>query len=318
VKKRTLGKSGIEVSPICFGGNVLGWTADEVMSFKILDAFVATGYNFIDTADIYSYWAPGNSGGESERILGNWMKARGNRASLIIATKVGGHGTGPDNRGLDAAHILQNVEASLKRLQTDYIDLYQSHLDDVRTPMEETLEAYSKLVRQGKVRIIGASNFTASRMSEASGISRKYGFPFYETLQPMYNLYDRNVFEEDLEPYCVNNGIAVISYFALCSGFLTGKYRSKSDLTKSQRGDRIERCLNARGYRILEALDRVSEDYHSSPAIISLAWLLARSSITAPIASASTPQQWMELAKASEISLRKDTVDYLNTESRED
>ncbi len=317
MEKRILGKTGIEVAPICFGGNVLGWTADEPTSFKILDAFVATGFNFIDTADIYSFWAPGNSGGESERVLGNWMKVRGNRPDLIIATKVGGQGTGPDNRGLDPAHILRTVEESLKRLQTDYIDLYQSHLDDAQTPMEDTLGAYSKLVDQGKVRFIGASNYTVPRMKQALRISDEQGYPQYHTLQPMYNLYDRNVFENELEPFCLENKIAVMSYFGLCSGFLTGKYRSKTDLGKSQRGDRIARCLNQRGFRILDALDTVSNEYASTPAVISLAWLLARPSVTTPIASASSPEQWMELAKAAGLRLRPETIEYLNKASVE-
>jgi aryl-alcohol dehydrogenase-like predicted oxidoreductase len=317
MKKRILGKSGIEVSPICFGGNVLGWTADESMSFRILDAFVETGFNFIDTADIYSSWVPGNKGGESETILGNWMKARGNRSSLVIATKVGGHGTGPGNRGLDPAHIIQNVEKSLQRLQTDHIDLYQSHLDDVRTPVEATLQAYSKLVEQGKVRIIGASNFTVQRMQQSLEESEKHSFPSYQTLQPLYNLYDRKVFEEELAPFCVENEIAVINYFALCSGFLTGKYRSKADLNQSPRGERIERCLNERGFQILKALDVVSKEYQTTPAVISLAWLLAKPAVTAPIASASSPEQWKELAKAVEISLDGNTIAFLDWKSED-
>jgi aryl-alcohol dehydrogenase-like predicted oxidoreductase len=314
MKKRKLGNSGLEVSPLAFGGNILGWTVDESMSFRLLDAFVASGFNLIDTADVYSKWAPGHKGGESETILGKWIKRSGNRAKVIIATKVG-MDMGPDRKGLSRSHILQSVEDSLKRLQTDYIDLYQSHADDPETSLEETLATYAELIRQGKVRAIGASNYSAERLSEALQVSKKHGYPRYESLQPLYNLYDRAEYEEKLEPVCVRNGLGVIPYFALASGFLTGKYRSERDLFKSPRGQGVKKYLNDRGFRILAALDQVSKQHDTTPASVAIAWLIARPSITAPIASATNPDQLNELVEATKLQLDSSAIELLNQAS---
>ena len=235
MKKRKLGNSGIEVSPLALGGNVFGWTVDEPTAYDILDAFVAAGFNLIDTADTYSRWVPGNKGGESETIIGKWLKRSGNREKVIIATKVGSE-MGPNRKGLAKSYILHAVEESLQRLQTDTIDLYQSHKDDPDTPLDETLEAYSQLIKQGKVRAIGASNYVAKRLSEALQISAQKGYAGYQSLQPRYNLYDRAEYERSLEPICVENGMGVITYSSLASGFLTGKYRSEKDSIKEHPG----------------------------------------------------------------------------------
>ncbi|MGD9182877.1 MAG: aldo/keto reductase, partial [Desulfobacterales bacterium] len=285
MEKRKLGKSGLEVAPLAFGGNVFGWTVDETTSFALLDAFVDAGFNLIDTADVYSTWVQGHKGGESETIIGKWLKRSGNRAKVIIATKVGKE-MGPNSQGLSKAYILQAVEDSLQRLQTDYIDLYQSHDDDPETPFEETLETYDQLIRQGKVRAIGASNYSAQRLAESLEVSEQTGYPRYECLQPLFNLYDRVDYEKELEPLCREKGLGVISYFSLASGFLTGKYRSKDDLAKSARGNIVEKYLNARGFRIVEALDRVAQQHNMTPAKVALAWLISQPTITAPIASA--------------------------------
>jgi aryl-alcohol dehydrogenase-like predicted oxidoreductase len=314
MEKRELGKSGLQVAPWAFGGNVFGWTIDEPTSFKLLDAFVDAGFNFIDTADVYSAWVPGNTGGESETIIGNWLKQRGNREQLIIATKVGSE-MGPDKKGLSKKYIRQAVEDSLQRLQTDYIDLYQSHRDDPATPQQETLETYAELIKEGKVRAIGASNFNAARLREALEISKQHGWPRYETLQPDYNLYDRADFEKELEPLCLEEGLGVINYFALASGFLTGKYRSEADFSKSQRGGNMKKYLNDRGLRILKALDEVAERYNATPAEVSLAWLIARPSITAPIASATKIEQLQELAKAASLNLDQAAIEQLTQAS---
>ena len=257
MKTRKLGSSTLEVSPLCLGSNVFGWTIDEKTSFAILDALVAAGFNFIDTADMYSTWVPGHKGGESETIIGNWMKRTGNRSKVIIATKVGKE-MGPNDKGLSKAYIFRAVERSLERLQTDYIDLYQSHADDEATPIEETLEAYAELIKQGKVRVIGASNYTAERLAAALEASEQHGYPRYESLQPHYNLYERAGYEAALEPLCLARGLGVIPYFSLASGFLTGKYRSESDLSKSPRGQGVKKYLDERGLRILGALDQVA------------------------------------------------------------
>ncbi len=258
MKKRKLGDSGLEVSPLAFGGNVFGWTADETMSFRLLDTFVAEGFNLIDTADVYARWVQGLEGGESETIIGKWLKRSGKRQSVIIATKVGKE-MGPDKKGLSRSYIFQAVEESLRRLQTDYIDLYQSHDDDTQTPLEETLDAFDRLIQDGKVRAIGASNFSAKRLAEALQVSEQYGYPRYQSLQPLYNLYDRADFEKDLEPLCREKGLAVISFFSLASGFLTGKYRSEADLADRARADFVKKYLNERGYRILEALEQLKK-----------------------------------------------------------
>jgi aryl-alcohol dehydrogenase-like predicted oxidoreductase len=311
--KRRLGQSSLEVSPLCFGGNVFGWTADETTSFKLLDAFTAAGFNFIDTADSYSTWAPGNKGGESEMIIGKWLKARGNRDRVIIATKVGSEIAG--RKGLSKAYILSEAEESLRRLQTDYIDSYQSHRDDPGMPVEETLEAYDELVRQGKVRVIGASNFTPERLEMSLQTSRKRGYPRYESLQPNYNLYDRADYEGKLEPLCVKEHLGVIPYFSLASGFLTGKYRTEADLKNSARGKFVQKYLNPRGLRIVEALDRVAKELQSTPARVALAWLIAKPSITAPIASATTVDQLNELIEASTLRLDAQAIAILNQAS---
>jgi aryl-alcohol dehydrogenase-like predicted oxidoreductase len=314
MEKRELGKSGLQVAPWAFGGNVFGWTIDESASFKLLDAFVDTGFNFIDTADVYSAWVPGNKGGESETIIGNWLKQHGNREQLVIATKVGSE-MGPGKKGLSKNYIRQAVEDSLRRLQTDYIDLYQSHRDDPDTPQEETLQVYAELIKEGKVRAIGASNFTADRLRSALEISQQQGLPRYETLQPDYNLYDRADFERELEPLCLEHNLGVINYFALASGFLTGKYRSEDDFKKSQRGGGMKKYLNDRGFRILKALDEVAQRYNATPAQVSLAWLIARPSITAPIASATKIEQLQDLAKAAELKLDSAAIDQLTQAS---
>jgi len=314
MKNRRLGNSGLEVSPLAFGGNVFGWTVEEPKSFTLLDAFVDAGFNFVDTADVYSKWFPGNKGGESETILGKWFKRSRKRGKVILATKVGME-MGPNRKGLSKAYILGSVDDSLQRLQTDYIDLYQSHTDDAETPMEETFETYARLIQQGKVRALGASNFSAERLLQALQVSRQKGYPSYQSLQPFYNLYDRAEYETKLEPLCREQGLGVISYFSLASGFLTGKYRSEKDLAGSARGQRVGKYLNERGFRILEALDRVARERGSTPATVSLAWLMARPGITAPIASATSPGQLEQLIKASELELEPAEIEALNQAS---
>jgi aryl-alcohol dehydrogenase-like predicted oxidoreductase len=314
MKTRKLGASGLDVSPICLGGNVFGWTADEPTSFAILEAFVDAGFNFVDTADVYSRWVPGHKGGESETVLGNWFKRSGNRKKVILATKVGIE-LAPEKKGLSKAYILREVEDSLQRLQTDYIDLYQSHKDDETVPLEETLEAYDQLIKQGKVRAIGASNYSAERLAEALKVGKQHGLPRYECLQPNYNLYDRAGYEKDLEGLCSKEGIGVIPYFALASGFLTGKYRSESDLSKGPRGQMVKKYLEPRGFRILAALDEVSAKLHSTPGKVAIAWLIARPSITAPIASATNVEQLKELVDAANLQLDPASIETLNQAS---
>jgi len=316
MKKRKLGRSDIAIAPLALGGNVFGWTVDEPAAFKILDAFVAAGFDLIDTADVYPRWVPGNKGGESEAIIGNWMKTRGNRQQVVIATKVGSE-MGPGFRGLSRAHILRSVEDSLRRLRTDHIDLYQSHYDDRATPIEETLGAYEKLIKEGKVRAIGASNFTAKRLSRSLAISEEKVLPRYESLQPLYNLYDRAEFERTLAPLCRQQGIGVISYYGLASGFLTGKYRSVQDLSKSVRGQRVESYLTERGFGILDALDRVAKRYKAAPATIALAWVMAQPGITAPIASATSVKQLKALVEAAELELDREALELLDKASAE-
>jgi aryl-alcohol dehydrogenase-like predicted oxidoreductase len=312
--KRKLGKSGLEVAPLAFGGNVFGWTADEATSFKLLDAFVGAGFNLIDTADSYSRWIAGNKGGESETIIGNWLRQRpGARAKVIVATKVGSE-MGPGESGLSKDYILKEVERSLQRLNTDYIDLYQSHRDDDKTPIDATLEAYGQLVRQGKVRVIGASNFTAARLEASLKSSAAHGLPRYESLQPEYNLYARDGFEAGLADLCRKEQIGVIPYFSLASGFLTGKYRSAADFGKSPRGQRMQDMLNARGQRILAALDKVGKEAGATPAQVSLAWLLAHG-VTAPIASATSVEQLDELTRGATLELTRDAIKALDEAS---
>ena len=301
MQKRKLGNSGIEVSALALGGNVFGWTIDEATSFKILDGFIDSGFNLVDTADVYSRWKRGNEGGESETIIGNWMKKTGNRNKVVVATKVGMEMA--DGKGLAKARIFKSIEDSLRRLQTDYIDLFQSHKDDPDTPQEETLEAYNELVKQGKVRAIGASNYSAARLGEALAISTEKGYPAYVSVQPQYNLYDREVYESELEPFCIKNGLGVITYYSLASGFLTGKYRSSEDYRKSVRGVGMKRFMNERGLNILAALDEVSKELNATQAQVALAWLIARKGVTAPIVSATNIDQLQDILKAVDVKL---------------
>jgi aryl-alcohol dehydrogenase-like predicted oxidoreductase len=314
MKKRELGNSGIKVYPLAFGGNVFGWTVTESMSFTLLDAFVEAGFSLIDTADVYSRWVPGHSGGESETIIGKWLKRSGNRKKVVIATKVGKE-MGPDKKGLSKSYIMRAVEDSLQRLQTDYIDLYQSHADDPETPLEETLEAYAQLINEGKVRAIGASNYIADRLAQALQVSESQGYPAYQSLQPLYNLYDRADYERALEPLCRKKGLGVICYFSLASGFLTGKYRSEGDMAKSARRDMVKKYLNERGLRILEALSRVAKQYDVTTATVALAWLINRPGITAPIASATNLDQLSEVIEATKFKLNPASIDLLNQAS---
>jgi aryl-alcohol dehydrogenase-like predicted oxidoreductase len=322
--KRQLGRSGIEVDPIAFGGNVFGWTVDEKRAFELLDAWVDAGMNFIDTADVYSAWVPGHIGGESETLIGKWLAKTGKRDKVVIATKVGkqmGPRDGPDatpqKQGLKASYIRAAVEDSLRRLQTDHIDLYQSHDDDQNTPLEETLHAYADLIKAGKVRAIGASNFTAARLVQALEVSRTEGLPRYETLQPLYNLMERPAFETDLEPVCVSNGIGVINFYGLASGFLTGKYRSQADLDKSPRGQAVAKYLNDKGFRVLAALDAVAKRYDAKVASVALAWQIARPSITAPIASATSIEQLKDLVAAATLKLDDDAIKQITEASND-
>ena len=312
--KRKLGNSGLEIAPLVFGGNVFGWTADEATSFKLLDGFLAAGFDCIDTADVYSKWVPGHRGGESEAILGKWLKARGNRSKLVIATKVGMEMPGI-GQGLRKDYIMARAEDSLKRLQTDYIDLYQSHSDDKEAPFEETLGAYQRLIEQGKVRAIGASNFEAPRLAAALQSSAANTLPRYATLQPLYNLADRAGFERELQGLCVKENVGVIPYYALAAGFLTGKYRSEADFAKSPRGGRMPTYLNDRGRGILAALDAVAARLGAKPAQVALAWLRDRPAVTAPIASATSTAQLEELTTGIRLQLDKEAIQQLDTAS---
>lgn len=311
---RKLGNSGLSVSALALGGNVFGWTADEPTSHRVLDAFVAAGGNLIDTADVYSHWVPGHKGGESETVLGKWLAQNGNRKKVLIATKVG-KAMGPDSKGLSKSYILRAADRSLKRLRTSYIDLYQSHADDPDTPLEETLEAFALLVRAGKVRAIGASNYDAERLSLALAASERNGYPAYQSLQPEYNLYDRAGYEKDLESLCVEKGLGVLPYFPLASGFLTGKYRSEKDLKGRHREPFARKYFDDRGLRILGALDEVARMHDATPAAVSLAWLLARPGVTAPIPSATSVPQLADLMQATKVRLDQEAIDMLNQAS---
>jgi aryl-alcohol dehydrogenase-like predicted oxidoreductase len=311
---RPLGGTGLQVAPLAFGGNVFGWTADEATSHRLLDAFVEAGFNLVDTADVYSVWAPGHIGGESESVIGRWMKARGTRERIVLATKVGMK-LAEGRTGLSRRWIRQAVEDSLRRLQTDRIDLYQAHQDDPDTPLEETLSTFADLIREGKVRAIGASNYTAPRLAEALATSRRLGLPRYETLQPHYNLVERAIYEAELEPLCRSQGLGVINYFGLARGFLTGKYRSEADLSRSVRGAGVKAYLNERGLGVIAALDAAAARLSATPAQVALAWQIARPGITAPIASATSLEQWQELARAATLVLDADTVAELDRAS---
>jgi aryl-alcohol dehydrogenase-like predicted oxidoreductase len=314
MEKRPLGGTGFDVAPLAFGGNVFGWTVDEATSFQLLDAFVEAGFNLIDTADSYSRWVPGHAGGESETIIGRWIARRGRHDDVVIATKIGSD-MGLGYKCLRRDYIMQGVELSLRRLQVEAIDLYQSHWDDDQTPFDETLEAYSRLLRQGKVRSIGASNLTAERLSLSLAVGRQRDLPRYATLQPLYNLYDRVAFEGTLQELCVREKLGVITYFSLAAGFLTGKYRSEADFAKSQRGRGMQKYLNARGMRIVAALDQVAQRLRATPAQVALAWLLGRPGVTAPIVSATSLAQLAELIAATRLDLDADALRALDSAS---
>ena len=312
MQKRKIGRSDLKVAPLGLGGNVFGWSADEKASFAVLDAFAAAGFNLIDTADVYSAWKPGNQGGESETIIGKWMKARGNRSSIVLTTKVGSE-MGPGKKGLSRTYIAGAVEASLKRLQTDYIDLYLSHWEDPAVDIEETLGIYAELVKAGKVRVIGNSNHSAETMGKALAVSARHKWPRFENLQTHYNLYDRAGFETELDGFCRENEIGVTSYFSLAKGFLSGKYRTPADFAKSPaRGDAMKTYLNDRGLRILGGLDQVAKVHNAKPAHVAIAWLIARPGLVAPIASATSVDQLKDLIKATELDLSARDIDQLD------
>jgi len=310
---RQLGRSTLSVAPLAFGGNVFGWSADEQRSFELLDAFVDAGFNLIDTADVYSAWVPGNRGGESETILGKWLRQSGKRDRVVIATKVG---KWVEHRGLSPVNIRAAVEGSLQRLQTDHIDLYQAHEDDATVPLSETLGAFARLIEEGKVRAIGASNYGADRFAEALKVSQEHGLPRYESLQPEYNLVSRAAYERELEPLVRREQIGVINYYALASGFLSGKYRSEADLAKSRaRGAAVKKYLTPQGLNVLAALDEIAAAHRAKPAQIALAWLIARPGITAPIASATSVEQLREWVGAATLALKDDEIAALNAAS---
>jgi aryl-alcohol dehydrogenase-like predicted oxidoreductase len=312
---RPLGRSELQVSSLCFGGNVFGWTADERTSFSLLDAWIDAGFNFVDTADVYSRWAPGHAGGESESVIGRWIRQGGRRSRLVIATKVG-NDMGEGRIGLKPERIREAVDASLRRLHVECIDLYQAHRDDPSTPLEETLEAFGRLVSEGKVRAIGASNYSAPRLRAALEASARLGLPRFESLQPLYNLYDRFDFEEDLQGLCRREHVGVINYYALAAGFLTGKYRSPEDAAKSPRGKMVvQKYLDPRGQRILRALDEAAERSGGTPAQVAIAWVMAQPGISSPIASATSLAQLQELVEAAQLRLDAATMALLDEAS---
>jgi aryl-alcohol dehydrogenase-like predicted oxidoreductase len=315
MEKRRLGQSSLEVPPITLGCNVFGWTADEKTSFALLDAWLAAGFNFLDTADVYARWVKGGTGGDSETIIGKWLKARGNRDKIVLATKLGIE-MAPGKKGLSRAYMQTAVEASLRRLQTDYIDLYQSHRDDPDTPIEETLSAYADLIKAGKVREIGASNYAADRLAESLKISTEKGLPRYQSLQPQYSLVERDGFEGPLEDLCLAEKVGVIGYYSLASGFLTGKYKSKADAEGRARGRGAEKYLNDYGFGVIKALEEVAAKYEAKPGQIAIAWLIARPSVTAPIASVTTLEQVAELAEAAEIELDEESIAKIDAASK--
>jgi aryl-alcohol dehydrogenase-like predicted oxidoreductase len=302
LQKRRLGQTSLEIAPLVLGGNVFGWTADEKTSFDLLDRFVEAGFNAIDTADSYSRWAPGNKGGESETILGEWIKVRGNRDKVVVITKVGSD-MGQGKKDLSAAYIEKAVEDSLRRLQIETIDLYLSHWPDPGTPYEETLSAYDRLMKAGKVRHVGASNLDAGQLRAALDVARLRGLPRYEVLQPEYNLYDRASYDGKLRELCMAEDLGVITYYSLASGFLSGKYRSQADLGKSARGGGVKKYLDARGLRILDALDEIATRHDAKQAEVALAWIIARPGVTAPIASATGMDQMESLIRAAALKL---------------
>ncbi|WPQ65572.1 aldo/keto reductase [Chitinophaga sancti] len=315
MKKITIGKTDLQVAPINFGGNVFGWTLDEKQSFEILDAFVNAGYNFIDTADTYSWWVEGHKGGESEAIIGKWMKARNNRDKVVIATKVGSQNK-EHKEDVSRAHILKSVDESLQRLQTDHIDLYYTHFDDNVTPVEETLSAYDDIIKAGKVRYIAASNLTPERLTESLKLAEEKGLPRYQALQPHYNLVERANFETKYQPIAQQYGLSVMPYWSLAAGFLTGKYRSEEDLKKSVRGEGVRKYLDAKGIGVLNALDTVAANHNSKPATVALAWLLAQPTIAAPIVSATSQHQLDTLVAAPALQLDAEDLGLLDNASK--
>jgi aryl-alcohol dehydrogenase-like predicted oxidoreductase len=312
LKKRAFGRSGLSVSPLCLGGNVFGWTADEATSFRLLDAFVDAGLEFIDTADVYSSWVKGHVGGESETVIGNWLKRSGKRKQVVLATKVGIVGKGAS---LKKQHILDSADKSLKRLQTDVIDVYWAHKDDQETPLEESLSAFSDLIAAGKVRVIGASNYSGARLREALAVSSKLRLARYEGLQPQYNLVARRDYEANLEPVALAEGLAVTPYFSLAMGFLTGKYRSETDLGKSPRGGGVKQYLTPQGLGVLAQLEEIAQERNTKPGTVAIAWLAARKSITAPIASATNAEQLSDLLKAVQLELNTEEIARLDAAS---
>lgn len=316
MRKRRLGRTDLEIAPLVFGGNVFGWTVDEPTAFQLLDRFTAAGLNAIDTADSYSRWVPGNRGGESETIIGNWLAASPQRReAIVLVTKVGSE-LAPGDKGLSTARIVTACENSLRRLRTDRIDVYLSHFPDPQTPIQETLRAYEMLIRDGKVRTVGASNYDAAQLRNALSVASRSGLPRYEVLQPEYNLYDRWSFEGPLRDLCFAENIGVITYYSLASGFLSGKYRSPDDLGKSVRGERVRGYLDARGLRILAALDTIATAHGATPAEVALAWVMSRDGVTAPIASATTLAQVDSLVRAVSLVLSPPEVDSLNAASQ--
>jgi aryl-alcohol dehydrogenase-like predicted oxidoreductase len=313
-KKRAFGRSGLAVSPLCLGGNVFGWTADEATSFRLLDGFVDAGLEFIDTADVYSNWVPGHVGGESETVIGNWLKRSGKRDKVVLATKVGMVEKGAAS--LKKQYILDSVDKSLKRLQTDVIDVYWAHKDDQETPLEESLRAFSDLIAAGKVRAIGASNYSGARLREALNVSSQLHLARYEGLQPHYNLVNLKDYETDLEPVALSEGLGVTPYFSLAMGFLTGKYRSEADLGKSPRGGGVKRYLTPQGLGVLAGLEEIAQERQSKPSTVAIAWLAARKSITAPIASATNAEQLADLVKAAQLELSADEIARLDATSQ--
>ncbi len=315
MEKRTLGKTDLQIYPVVFGGNVFGWTIDKPTSFDVLDKFIGSGFNGIDTADVYSRWAPGNTGGESETIIGQWIRQRKNRQQVVVMTKVGSD-MGDGKKGLKKDCIIRAAEDSLRRLQTDYLDLYQTHFDEETTPVEEMLEAYAQLIKDGKVRWIGTSNMSVERIHESLKAHNEKGLPQYQTLQPHYNLYARELYETHYEPLAVEYDMGVITYYSLESGFLTGKYRTADDIGKSPRGGKMQHYFNDRGMKILNALELVSKQYHTTPAAVALAWLIQRPSVTAPIVSATHTQQLDSIIQAPSLNLDPDAVMLLNAASQ--
>lgn len=315
MKKTKIGQTDLEVAPLNLGGNVFGWTLDEKGSFEILDGFVEGGYNFIDTADMYSYWINGGAGGESETIIGQWMKERANRDQIILATKGGGP-TGVQEIDNSKAHMIKSVDQSLKRLQTDYIDLYYTHYDDEKTPVEETLEAYAEVIKAGKVRHIAVSNMSPERIQTSFEASEKLGLPKFQALQPLYNLVERSGYEEHYAPIAEKYGLSVYPYASLAQGFLSGKYRSEADLGKSVRGGGLKKYLEGNGLFVLDALDQVAKKHNASPTTVSLAWLLAQPHVDAPIVSATSKEQLHSLLAAPKLVLDQEDLNLLDKASK--